>query len=372
MIYRFIVFSLFICFTFTAKSQNNLSITGKVTDEKNLPMPGTTVFLTGTKSIISCSASGDFRLSYLSPGTYEIVAKMIGYEPFIQSIKITEKSTVLNIQLKPNSQQLKVVTITADKNRPRYLAQFTKEFIGQSYNARYCKIVNPEVLFFSFDKKTKVLTASADEFLTIENKALGYQLKYLLTYFQFDDNTGIVSYQGFPSFVETRGTNQEEANWLKNRKIAYLGSSTHFLKSIYDHRVKEEGYLVFKLLNRPMQGVPDDHKIRKPIIVENEPVLMDSLLTVVDNNTVSLSYRDALYVIYKNEEEQEEYLRLGYHIGIQAGNIITGQRSFVYPLTRSINIDNNGLASPANGLFFEGYWAWEKMADLMPQEYTVH
>ena len=374
MKYRFTLILLFSILTIGAKSQQTLSISGKVKDETNLPMPGATVFLTGTKSITSCSTEGNFQFNHLSPGTYEVVVKMIGYLPFIRSVKISEESLSLDIQLKPNDQQLKEVIIHSikDKDRAKYQQIFKKYFLGQSHNATYCDIVNPEVIYFKFDKETKILTASADELLVIQNKALGYKLEYLLNDFTFDSQTNIVSYQGSPSFMEMTGTKKENETWTKNRKTAYMGSVTHFLRAVYDHKVKEEGFMVFKVLNRPMQGLVNDHKIKKPVIIEDQPILMDSLLTVADQHTVSLSYQDCLYVIYKNEEEQEEFVNQGYHINIGAGHFYTGERSFVYLLPKSINIDNKGLPDPANGFFFEGYWAWEKIADLVPLEWSLN
>ena len=61
------------------------------------------------------------------------------------------------------------------------------------------------MLNFNFDKEKKILKASADEFLIVENKALGYQLKYLLTDFEYDQKRGnICTIGGSPYFEELK------------------------------------------------------------------------------------------------------------------------------------------------------------------------
>lgn len=45
-----------------------------------------------------------------------------------------------------------------------------------------------------------------------------------------------------------------------------------------------------------------------------------------------------------------------------------GQMSIVN-LKEPVNIDNQGYFEPTQGLFFEGYMAWENIADLVPFDY---
>jgi hypothetical protein len=46
-----------------------------------------------------------------------------------------------------------------------------------------------------------------------------------------------------------------------------------------------------------------------------------------------------------------------------------GQVSIVN-LFGPVSIDENGLFTPVANLYFEGYMGWEKIADLVPYEYT--
>jgi hypothetical protein len=267
---------------------------------------------------------------------------------------------------------LKEVKVHPDYDREKHLALFKQEFLGRTYNAAQCKLLNPDVLYFNYDKASKILTATANEILVVQNNALGYKIKYVLTDFQYDENTRIVSYQGYPSFEEMPGTLKQEALWAKNRKIAYLGSITHFIRCIYNNRVYQEGFRVYKLMNRPMMGIQPDTGAKQMLLVE-EPVVFDSLLTVVNKDIKALSYKDCLYVVYKNEPEPENFVGLNLNIKkVPTADIEhNGQSSLVYLLQKAVEIDKQGLFDPVNGLFFEGYWAWEKNADLMPLEYTA-
>ena len=63
--------------------------------------------------------------------------------------------------------------------------------IGKTPNSLNCKLLNYEVVKFRFKKNEKVLRAFADEPLLIRNEALGYELKYDLSLFEFNSKINI-------------------------------------------------------------------------------------------------------------------------------------------------------------------------------------
>lgn len=364
MFKSFFVIGLFILLNINLHAQ---SVSGNVKDERNLPLPGTTVFLIGTKIITVCDAVGHFVLSNVPPGNYDIAIKIVGYQPFIKSILVTDEPIQLKIKLKPNDNQLNEVTISADKNRPKYLAIFKREFLGLSRNAQACEIVNPEVLYFQFDKKQQLLKASADEFMIVKNNALGYLLKFLLSDFSYDEEANIVSFQGYPYFEEIKGTPTQEIAWANSRKKAYLGSITHFMRALYAHQTSMEGFSLYKVHNRPRHGSQESFK-QAPYIEKTE-VSPVKLVARAGAHTSSLNFDDCLYVVYKNEMEPDDYASKGYHIEAPGYNLPEGQASYLYLLTKDVIIDSNGSFNPSNGIFFEGYLGWEKVGDMLPIEY---
>ncbi len=362
---------VFIFILNTVHGQGILTVAGTIKDEKNIVLPGATVFLTGTKSITATDENGNFKLLGISPGNYDLVIKMIGYSPVIKTVTLSTDISGLNFSLKPSNLLLKEITIHPDFNREKYISIFKREFLGRSINARACVLTNPEVLYVNFDKRKKLLKVSAEEFLIVQNRALGYQIKYLLNNFEFDEQTSIVHYEGYPSFENSKGNQKQEDAWKRNQKTAYAGSINHFFKSIYNDNYAAQGFDTYKVIGKPMPG--EHPKYQKPVIFEEDPVSFDSLLTVKNKNFKSIKFTDCLYVVYKNEKESQDFVDLGYSIKRPATKkpISDGQVSLVYLIADSILIDKNGSFSPTQGLIFEGYWAWEKVADLMPLEYEI-
>jgi hypothetical protein len=91
---------------------------------------------------------------------------------------------------------------------------------------------------------------------------------------------------------------------------------------------------------------------------------------VTDSHFKSLTYKDCLFVIYANEKEAYQIKNSGYKLQRPEGaKIPNGQFSMINLMDPSVTIDANGNFSSPNALLFEGYMAWEQIADLMPLEY---
>jgi len=111
--------------------------------------------------------------------------------------------------------------------------------------------------------------------LEIENQALGYKIKYLLTDFTFNTNTKEIHYEGPVLFTEMEGTPKRGHRWLENRKQAYEGSMMHFLRSVMSDRLEEEGFRVLRLAEyanpeRPADSVIDA-ELKKFAVKKPEP-----------------------------------------------------------------------------------------------------
>lgn len=127
---------------------------------------------------------------------------------------------------------LQEVSIRPNPNRQRNYADFKRLFLGTSDNAALCKILNPDVVDVDFDTKMMILSATSnDDFIEVENKALGYLIKYKLSKFSYDAK-GFFYYEGISVFEEMKGSKSQLRKWTKQRQSAYLGSSMHFLRSV--------------------------------------------------------------------------------------------------------------------------------------------
>lgn len=92
------------------QEQNMVQITGKVTDEKGNPMPGTTVVIHGTSSGVVTDNDGNYTIYVRSAAEDVLVFSFIGYKKEIVPLK---GRTKVNVQLEPEAKNLEEVTVVA-------------------------------------------------------------------------------------------------------------------------------------------------------------------------------------------------------------------------------------------------------------------
>ena len=97
-------FLLVFAFGFTVQAQ---SISGTVTDDNGVPLPGATVLVQGTTNGVSTDFDGNYSINASSGDT--LVFSFVGYTT--QSV-VVGSSTTLNAQLSPDN-ELDEVVVTA-------------------------------------------------------------------------------------------------------------------------------------------------------------------------------------------------------------------------------------------------------------------
>ncbi|MCR8559400.1 TonB-dependent receptor [Mucilaginibacter sp. BJC16-A38] len=91
----------------TAVIVQALKVSGQVTDEKGIPLPGVTVKLKGSALAVPSDVSGNYSITIPDPnGT--LVFSFVSYET--QEIKVNGNSTI-NVQLKPGNNKLNEVVV---------------------------------------------------------------------------------------------------------------------------------------------------------------------------------------------------------------------------------------------------------------------
>ncbi len=380
---------LLVFISFGVRAQQTYSISGTVSDEKGITLPGATVYITNSKYIQATDNEGKFSFGNLRPGTYEVVVKMMGSIPNIQRVIIDAESVNLTDTLKESVTSLKAVTINGNgpnPNREKYLEQFMKNFLGETVNAQQCKLLNPDALSFHFSKADNTLTADADDFLVVENNALGYKIEYLLTKFDFEPDHGVVYINGSPYFEELKGTDAQQKKWNENRRIAYLSSQRHFFSAVMNNTVKEENFLVYKVIDEPSYlslNSRDKQEVfgfyeptgdkRTKLYFSNIPDI-DSLFAPDRENfrTIISTDKLGLFIVYTGQDESPLFSRTGNPISLPAklASQLSKHRqvSKLVPLRDAITIDRN-FGWPQKGFNVYGYWSWLRIADLTPLDY---
>lgn len=377
------------------------SITGIVKD-KNETLPGASVYLASTKIGTATDSQGHFKLTNLPPGNYDLLVQMVGYQPQRKTVNLTEKSQHVIVQLTENITQLKEVGVTANSNREMYLAWFRQQFIGNAENAKNCRILNPQVLRIKFDKQENTLFVNGLDFLEIENKALGYRIKYLLKAFEYHRSKNMVYYEGYSFFEDLPGKKNKIRKWQNARQSAYLGSRMHFYRSLFDDKTQAEGFTINKLVSIPNPSRLPDSIIAAQIkkhaaknngmmtlsftksdslayylrqrsmsktmqVLNRTPISTDTLLKRMHNNQSQINFDNSLYIVYKGKPETGFSLS-GFAVATPL-DLANKQISTIKIIKAPLVFFSSGeLDNPRNSIY-GGYWSYKKIADHLPLDY---
>ena len=102
---------ILILFGFTAVGQVTLS--GKITDEKGKPVVGASVYLDNTLDGGSTDSSGAFRFKTTESGTQTLVVSAVGYSNAGKQVNVSADISDISLTIKNTAKSLEEVTITA-------------------------------------------------------------------------------------------------------------------------------------------------------------------------------------------------------------------------------------------------------------------
>jgi hypothetical protein len=371
-------------------------ITGKVIDLYNKkPIPKASVFLSNTTVGGSTNEDGSFILSNVKPGQYDMIISAIGYETSQRTILVNGKLDIPFTELTPKTIALNAVVVKPDPEREQNYKIFKEEFFGPTEFALQCKILNPEILDLEFDKATRTLNAKSDDYLVIENKALGYRLRYHLVTFIKDYKSNTLFYQGNVLFEPLSGKPSQMRKWYKNRLLSYQGSCEHYLRSVIGMSTPNEGFKTLRLMRKPNPQRPADSLIqakikafspktntkyfilsdslrywnaqnRLPKTVDylvTQPLRPDSLVRRTDTKGIfAMSFNDILYVLYTKKKSDDSYINRPLNAPDNLTSLMTFKDKYAF-------FDNNGVITNPASVIFEGDWGTNRIAKLLPIDY---
>jgi hypothetical protein len=379
-----LVITLWFCLScFIAGAQNNV-LTGSIMDSANgKPLAGVSVFLNGTSKGTVSRNDGSFVLQGFPQGRYQLIISAIGYANYVREINSHHLPPSLIITLHTAADELAAITVEPylKDGWSKYGKTFLQYFIGTTKNASSCTIKNKNVLRFHFYLKSNRLSVTATEPLLIANKALGYELEYRLERFVCDFASHIVSYYGYPLFRDMPADfDLQKKKWEANRQLAYMGSMMHFMRSLYSHSVREEGFLVkykvpvpnieknrVKAIYRPNftpnDSIPIDtlhhywEVLREPDYFLQTVTSPDGLLTIQKDQTRVMFFNEDCTVIYGNPKRGIAYTESSIRLMNQ----------------RPIAIDENGSYYPqAEVLSLQNWSITGNISNLLPRDYDIN
>lgn len=197
----------------------------------------------------------------------------------------------------------------------------------------------------------------ASEPLLIENRALGYNIKYALDSFTHEYGTEVSLYSGYPLFEEMSAENDlQYNNWKEARAKAYTGSILHFMRSIYNRTLKEEGFEIQFLVD--MNGGESALKLKDFYGALNYKKEDSTQIVEIMPNQRNMG------VIYTKEKPSEKFI--SEHPG--------EPKDFEFSVLSfnskdPVLIEQNGFYYDQNNLSISAYWTWNKVADQLPYDY---
>lgn len=345
-----------------------LTISGKVLNAADkTPVANVSVFLSNTSTGNKTDVSGSFVLNNVKPGKYQLVVSIVGFETYNQAIIVNNSITLPDIEISPQAIVLSEVKVKAkhDPYRARNYDWFKNEFLGTSYIARECTILNPGILDLDYNDDTKVLTASSSDFLIIENAVLGYRVKYLLTNFTMNntgDATRKVHYEGSVLFEDLQGSPGQARRWQGRRQEVYEGSEMHFLRSAFNNRISEDGFRVLRLASYTKPG---SAKVLRQLV--DSPLTKKDLVHTTDQYGIySLGVGgDALHISYSKDHHF-------YKARLSNLNSVNNpdQTLLIFNKPQVLFDKNGGVLNP-DDLSFNGAWGHNRVAELLPIDYEA-
>lgn len=341
--------------------------------------------------------NGHFELE-VNEGVHEIIVSMVGYDRLAYQADFTTKSPKYLFELAPLVVELNEMEVKAERSDEWFenLRIFQYYFLGNSENGIRSEVLNPKVLVI--DGQENSLKVKSMDFLEIENHGLGLRIKYLLSSFEYNVEKALVHFMGYPTYSELDGNRLKVNRWVKARERAYFGSWMHFKRALRDGKVSEEGFEVRSMELIPNPDRPDDQIIdgAKRRLEEIQDLsyslFRDSLTTVVEkerlpktiekignellspdaysrevDGRIELGFENYLQITFVKGKVPKEYIQ-SFHRGdgANSNNPVSNIR-----LISPILIYPSGQESNPLHIHLYGFWAWQKMADSLPMDYSL-
>ncbi len=358
--------------SFESLAQDRFTVKGTVKDAATGEvMPFATVFFAETTYGTATDDKGQYSLTVSDQGTYDFIVKFVGYKTYAAQLKLGDQSVITyDVLIEPDAKSLGSVVVTAKKDArwQEHMREFRLIFLGESANARQCKILNEEVIDFIYDDQNVVLEAFSAEPIIIENKALGYKIQYYLEQFVVDYTANMSSYYGYTVYEELKSrSDRRMKRWEANRQKAYEGSTIHFFRSLYENKLEEDGFYV---------QVAKDVTGFGRVIDPKDANIYQFLKGGSTNISKSLPFENLLYVTYDKEFESKEYQEIQSrrnigHASASKLNKKKPQQSWISIMEghEAIEFEPNGYVYNPVSFYSAGYWGFEKIAEMIPLDY---
>lgn len=376
---------------------------GKVVEsEGKSPLPFANVFIDNSILGVPTEIDGTFEIHHIPEDTFDLVISYLGYEPkmipYTFDPKNPDKELLIELTVDPKLLEPVIVKYEKPKKRERrdrkLLQRFVTEFLGQGDNSKKCQIVNPQVFEVVELNSPNSYKVTAVEPVYIENRALGYRITFYLEEFTFLN--GAQSTKGKAKFEELEPKSRKQnRQWDNAREMAYRGSLPHFLHSLIEDNLEEEGFQVNTV---QFDSVTSEYFSTTHYGANLEEVL--SLEKIERTNKYLLKTTSDIEVTYKNEFEDADYVKrfrskskhltykytdrksisrvkLGDNQSLSSdinnfelSSLQLFQTSVILFNNRETIINYPGTFNDENDVRYLGWWNWGGVSEILPFYYA--
>ncbi|WP_181897614.1 carboxypeptidase-like regulatory domain-containing protein [Winogradskyella eximia] len=316
------------------------TFTGRVLDRlTQQPIETVSVYFDNTTIGTTTNDKGEFSISYTDAVQSTLVISYLGYNKVLISDFRSKNNVVIELVEADNALDEVYLEYDDGLTRRQKLRLFRKEFLGNSKFGKSCKILNENDLILKYDKHKKDLYASCKVPLKVLNKSLQYEISYDLIDFEVnfkyanlktrEFTVNSVVYFGTSFYKELENFKKNKS--IKNREQAYSGSVQHFMRSLYNKNLKDEGYLVF------YDG----------FIVNEWSYFTVEAVENTDFKKVSL--KENVSILYDKDFQSELQLEID-----------------------EFFIDTYGNYAPIIGVYFSGVMGNQRVGDTLPLDYGLY
>ncbi|MFN8349514.1 MAG: TonB-dependent receptor [Spirosomataceae bacterium] len=336
-------------------------IKGKVQEPNQSPIPFATVYINNTSIVTTADDKGAFSLSVpLRFKKVELVASFVGYTSVKKTIEQLPKPTPFYTLELASANKLAEVKVMAKMERDwrKRWRIFERGLKGDSPLTNDCIILNPEVVRLGYDSLQKQVTATATEPIILQNNAFGLKILFQLESFHSDGEKTFFSGNKFFQSIPSEN-DRIKSRQTRTRDVAYRNSFRHFLVSLANNQLTENGFEVYAV--RQMNEV---YRTRIPFSGE-----------LASRNFRELKATDICYRDEKTGQYllQSESLLFIFALNSYNTNSIFFDRPQKYSrlfLPRQyLTFNENGWITAPNGMVLYDYWGQEGLANLLPSDY---
>nr|MBK9650809.1 carboxypeptidase-like regulatory domain-containing protein [Bacteroidota bacterium] len=218
---------LILCITNTTYG---FDIKGKITNEKNEPLPYATIIVKGTTIGTIANFDGDYKLQLIA-GKYILLYKYIGYKTFALSVDSLYEDKTINVKLEPEKYTLKEIVVSDGGEDP------AMEIMRKAIANR--KMYLDEVQSFACDAYIKGIQRMGD----YPKKIMGRKVDFGG---QLDSTTGIIYLSESVSQLNVRKPNDKKeimiSSKVSGRSRAFsFNRAAAMLINFYENNISIEG-----------------------------------------------------------------------------------------------------------------------------------